>query len=252
MILLAILAATLAGGLLSVLLAALLVNRLGLRRTRQLLAFAAGVMLSAACLDILPEAQEAFSAAGAPPQAPFVTLLAGLLLFFWLERLALWYHRQPAPAGDCSAARSAALLNLTGDGLHNLVDGVLIAAAFLSDTALGVATTVAVVAHEIPQELGDFVLLLNAGWSRRQALLANAACSLTALVGGLAGYAFLNLAQGAIPYVLTLSAASFLYISVADLLPLLHRQLAMPTTRQAGYLLAGVAVVPLLGRWLQG
>ena len=257
----AILAATLAGGLLSVCLAALVSVRLGERMNHPLLAFAAGVMLSAACLDILPEALGGFASL-APTEPPgfharqlFVTLLAGILMFFALERLALWRHAHPGcsrghgrqPDGR---ARSAAVLILIGDAFHNFVDGVLIAAAFLADPALGWATTAAIVAHELPQELGDFVILLCAGWSRRHALLANALGSLTAVVGGIVGYFFLQAGSVAVPYVLTLAAASFIYIAVADLLPILHRQLEGRFARQAAWLLAGIAIIPGIARAL--
>lgn len=247
----AIIAASLAGGLLSVLLAAQLAFRLDERWTHQLVAFAAGVMLASACLDILPEALAAFiegqpgESGEAAAASLFTTLLAGLLLFFVLERLALWRHAHPDGCGhQAPAARNAATLILIGDAFHNFVDGILIAAAFLADPALGVTTTLAIVAHEIPQELGDFVLLLNAGWSKRLALLANAASSLTSLLGGLLGYYFMHDAMGVQPYVLTLAAASFIYIAVADLLPLLHRQANRHFAGQAGWIAAGVAIVP--------
>lgn len=254
-LLLAILAATLAGGLLSVCLAALVGVRLGERMSHQLLAFAAGVMLSAACLDILPEALEGF--AGIAPEEPpgfharqlFITLLAGILMFFGLERLALWRHAHPGGAHGHERqrderARSVAPLILIGDAFHNFVDGVLIAAAFLTNPALGFATTAAIITHELPQEIGDFVILLSAGWSRPQALLANALSSLTAVLGGVLGYFFLQAAQFAIPYALTLAAASFIYIAVADLLPILHRQLEGRFACQAAWLLGGIAVIP--------
>lgn len=254
----AIITASLAGGLLSVLLAALLVFRLDERWTHQLVAFAAGVMLASACLDILPEALAAFiegqpgESGEAAAASLFATLLAGLLLFFVLERLALWRHAHPEGCGHQppAAARNAATLILIGDAFHNFVDGILIAAAFLADPALGVTTTLAIVAHEIPQELGDFVLLLNAGWSKRLALLANAASSLTSLLGGLLGYYFMHDAMGIQPYVLTLAAASFIYIAVADLLPLLHRQANRHFAAQAGWIAAGIAIVPGVAHWL--
>ncbi len=254
----AIIAASLAGGLLSVLLAALLAFRLDERWTQLLVAFAAGVMLASACLDILPEALAAFiqgqtgGSGEAAAESLFATLLAGLLLFFVLERLALWRHAHPDGCGHQvhGAARNAATLILIGDAFHNFVDGILIAAAFLADPALGITTTLAIVAHEIPQELGDFVLLLNAGWSKRLALLANAASSLTSLLGGLLGYYFMHDAMGVQPYVLTLAAASFIYIAVADLLPLLHRQANRHFAGQAAWIAAGVAVVPGVAHWL--
>jgi zinc and cadmium transporter len=208
---------------------------------QQLIAFAAGVMLSSACLDILPEALAAFirlqpdrNSADAATQM-FATLLAGLLLFFTLEHLALWRHTHPEDgmSAPLRSARSAATLILIGDGFHNFVDGILIAAAFLTNTALGISTTLAIIAHEIPQELGDFALLLNAGWQKRRALLANGASSLTSLLGGILGYFFLEEIQSIQPYVLAFAAASFLYIAIADLLPALHGHVQTSPGHQA-------------------
>lgn len=253
--LISILAATLAGGLLSVCLAALLAFRMSETLSHQLIAFAAGVMLSAAFLDILPEAQEGFAllaqtdTTGFYANHLFITLLVGILLFFALERLALWRHAHPETThghdqSSLQPEQNAAALILIGDAFHNFVDGILIAAAFLTDPALGFGTTVAIIAHEIPQELGDFAILLNAGWRKSTALLANALSSLTAVLGGILGYFFLNASQSAIPYVLTLAAASFIYISVADLLPILHRSLTQKFAHQAAWLLCGIAIIP--------
>jgi len=260
-----IILATLLGGLLSMAAAAGLAFRLSRRATATLVAFAAGVMLSSALLEILPEAFASLPqhadlpehaghahahAHAAPAASLFAVLLAGLLGFFALERLALWRH---AHAG-CDAASGephgevAAPLILIGDAFHNFVDGLLIAAAFMADPMLGLTTTLAVVAHEIPQELGDFILLLNAGWSQRKAFLANAASSLTSVLGGLLGYFALDGADHVLPYILTIAAASFIYISVADLLPLLHRQRSS-FAQQSALIGLGVLVVPLVGHW---
>lgn len=254
--------ATLLGGLLSMVAAAGLAFRLSRKATATLVAFAAGVMLSSALLDILPEAfaslpqhvdsaEHAGHAHDAPAANLFAVLLAGLLGFFALERLALWRHSHAGCDGaeGENQAEVAAPLILLGDAFHNFVDGLLIAAAFLADPMLGVSTTLAVVAHEIPQELGDFVLLLNAGWSRRKAFLANAASSLTSVLGGLIGYFALDGAEHFLPYVLTIAAASFIYIAVADLLPLLHRQ-RNSFALQSALIGVGVMVVPLVGQWV--
>ena len=257
-----IILATLLGGLLSMVAAAGLAFRLSRKATTTLVAFAAGVMLSSALLEILPEAfaslaqhTDAAENAGhghdTPAATLFTVLLAGLLGFFALERLALWRHSHAgydAAVGDHQAEVAAPLI-LLGDAFHNFVDGLLIAAAFLADPMLGVTTTLAVVAHEIPQELGDFVLLLNAGWSRRKAFLANAASSLTSVLGGLLGYFAMDGAEHILPYVLTIAAASFIYIAVADLLPLLHRQRSS-FALQSALIGLGVIVVPLVGQWV--
>lgn len=215
-----ILLATLAGGVLSVAAAALLSLTVLARWAPRLVSFSVGVLLAAAFLDILPEAAQ---------QLPFrevgATVLAGIFLFFALEKTALWRHDH-VHQGATDAPSPIGLMIVLGDGLHNFVDGVLIAAAFLHDPALGMATTAAVIAHEIPQEVGDFMVLLAAGYSRQRALLLNALSSLTAVAGGLLGYVVLQGVQGAIPYLLALAAASFIYIAVADLVPALqiHRK----------------------------
>jgi len=254
--------ATVLGGLLSMAAAAGLAFRLPRRATATLVAFATGVMLSSALLEILPEAfallpqhadlpEHTGHTHESPAAGLFAVLLAGLLGFFALERLALWRHAHDG-CTSLSGERHgevAAPLILIGDAFHNFVDGLLIAGAFLADPMLGITTTLAVVAHEIPQELGDFVLLLNAGWSRPKAFLANAASSLTSVLGGLLGYFALDGTEHLLPYILTVAAASFIYIAVADLLPLLHRQRSS-FALQSGLIGLGVMVVPLVGHWV--
>jgi len=181
-------------------------------------------MLAAAFLHLLPEAfMQADSVEGL-----FALTLAGLLAFFLLEKVAIWRHRHDHGHGSHTHARgnggrAAGMMIIVGDGFHNLVDGVLIAAAFLTDVNLGIATTLAIIAHEIPQEIGDFMVLLHAGYARRTALLLNLASGLACVAGGIAGYYALSEMQQATQYVLVLAAASFIYISVADLIPDLHR-----------------------------
>lgn len=183
----------------------------------RMVSFAVGAMLGAAFLHLLPEA---FSQADSI-EGLCATALAGIFSFFLLEKAALWRHRHEP--FEMTHAQRAGLLIVVGDGLHNFVDGVLIAAAFLTDTGLGTAATAAIIAHEIPQEVGDFMVLLNSGYGRRKALLLNAASSMTAVLGGLAGYFALGDAKNALPYVLVVAASSFIYIAVADLIPELHR-----------------------------
>lgn len=271
-----ILLACLAGGLISMAGAAAVVFRFSRQSTAILVAFAAGVMLSSAFLHILPEAfnslppvdihaghdhapddQAAMAAEedehaghnhGGPIATLFAVMLCTLFVFFALERLALWRHSH----GDCAshdghhAVVTAPLLILVGDAFHNFVDGILIAAAFIADPMLGVTTTVAIVAHEIPQEMGDFILLRNAGWSNGKAFLANAGSSLSSLLGGVLGYFMLSAADYVLPYVLVIAASSFIYVALADLLPLLHKQ-RDSFVRQILLIAAGVAVVPLVG-----
>jgi zinc and cadmium transporter len=141
-------------------------------------------------------------------------------------------------------ATASGYLILFGDGVHNFVDGVLIAAAFLTDVHLGVVTALAVAAHEIPQEVGDFAILLHSGFSRGKALLYNVLASLTTVVGGVLAYFSLGVAQAALPYVLAVAASSFIYIAVADLIPGLHKRLEPRVTLEQ-VLLIGTGVLTI-------
>jgi zinc and cadmium transporter len=253
MLLTSIIAANLAGGLLSVLAAALIAFAVLERWVPRLVSFAVGALLGAALLDLLPEALES----GVHVHAIFGTLLVGLLVFFMLEKLALWRHAH-GPGDDLhghdihargGVTSPAGALIIFGDSLHNFVDGVLIAAAFLSDPSLGWATAVAVIAHEVPQEVGDFMVLLHAGYTRKRALWLNALSSLTSVVGGLVGYFAFKAAQPALPYVLAFAAAGFLYIAVADLIPNLHRRFAIKDAlSQVALIAIGVAIVAFAGQ----
>jgi zinc and cadmium transporter len=146
---------------------------------------------------------------------------------------------------------AAGKLILIGDGIHNLVDGVLIAAAFLTDIHLGIVTGLAVIAHEIPQEVGDFAVLLNSGYSRAQAFLYNVLTSLTTVIGGVAAYLSLAHAQTILPYVLAVAAASFIYIAVADLIPGLHKRIGFrATAQQIGLIGLGVGAISITHEFL--
>lgn len=244
MTLLHIVLATLAGGVLSVLAAAAFSLALLHRWAPRLVSYAVGVLLGAAFLDLLPEA-----AAKLPVEQVLATCLAGVLGFFVLEKLALWRHAHAGLHAQAHETRRkpAGTMILIGDALHNFVDGILIAAAFLTDPALGWAVAVGVIAHEIPQEVGDFMVLLESGWSRRAALFWNALASLAAVAGGVLGYFALSAGQAAVPYVLAVSAASFIYIAVADLIPELHRHWDFgDAVAQVSLIAAGVATLTLL------
>jgi zinc and cadmium transporter len=158
-----------------------------------------------------------------------VALLAGIALFFLLEKFLLWRHCHTEAVEDAHThehhrREASGWLTMVGDGVHNFIDGVLIAAAFLTDFHLGVVTALAIMAHEIPQEVGNFAVLLHAGFSRRKALLWNVLSSLTAVLGGLVGWWALGAALQWVPYALAVAAASLLYVAVADLIPSLHRR----------------------------
>ena len=238
---------TLLGGVTGVLLASvfLLVPENSRRHALPfMVAFATGALLAAALLGLLPEAIE--KAGPGNYGKVGLSLLGGIALFFVLEKLVLWRHCHGEHHDD-PHEHSAAWLVLAGDALHNALDGVLIAAAFLTDFKLGVATALAVAAHEIPQEVGDFAVLLNAGWSRARALWFNLATSLTAIVGGVIAWFALRPVLGALPWVLAVAAASLLYVAVADLIPGLHRRLdARSSVAQVVLIAVGVLVIALV------
>lgn len=204
-----------------------------------LLSYATGTLLGAAFLGMLPK-----GLAQAPALTITGTVLAGIVLFFILEKLILWRHCHDA---GCEAhGQQGGSLILVGDAFHNFVDGVVIAAAFLTSPALGVATALAVIAHEIPQELGDFAILLASGMSKLKAFIYNLISSLATLPGVLVGWFWLAEARQAIPYVLALSAASFIYIAVADLVPGLHKRVGLrAAASQTLLLLAGIGTIAL-------
>lgn len=250
-----IVAFTALGGVLSVLAAGvflLLPESARLRVLPPLLSFAVGAMLGATFLALLPDAFEAAGERGMG--AITITVLLGLLAFFLLEKLVIWRHchvdecevHGHGPDIEHAQRKASGYLVLIGDGIHNLVDGVLIAAAFLADIQLGIITSIAVIAHEIPQEVGDFAVLLHSGYSRGKALWFNLLSSLTSIVGGVAAYLSLSHAQQAVPYVLAIAASSFIYIAVADLIPGLHKRTELSATAQQVFLiLLGVGVIAL-------
>jgi zinc and cadmium transporter len=214
-----------------------------------LVSFATGALLGAALLGLLPEAVRAVGIERVDVIG--IALAAGIGVFFLLEKFLLWRH---CHADDCETHaphdhgrerdRAAGILVLVGDGVHNAIDGVLLAATFLTDVRLGIAMAVAVVAHEIPQEVGDFAILLHSGMSGPLALLLNLASSLTAVVGGLLAYFALRQSLSAIPYALAIAAASLIYIAVADLIPGLHRRTELhASAAQIVLMCAGAALV---------
>lgn len=222
----------------------LLPARLRARGLPHLVSFATGALLGAALLALLPHAIEGAGEGGA--HGIGLALVGGLLLFFVLEKLVLWRHCHGEHHDD-PHEQAAAWLVLVGDALHNALDGVLIAAAFLTDFNLGIATALAVAAHEIPQEVGDFAVLLNAGWSRARALWCNFATSLTAVVGGVAAWVSLQPVLGVLPWVLAVAAASLLYVAVADLIPGLHRRSDLRSSLMQSTLIgAGVLIIALI------
>ena len=192
---------------------------LGLKRiagfTSFLVAFAAGALMGGAFLHLLPEAAEKIDVLPVS-----WCILIGLVVFFVLERLLRWRHCHE----ETCDVHPVGYLNLIGDCMHNLLDGAIIAAAFLQDTHLGLAVTVVILAHEVPQEIGDLGVLMHSGLTLPRAVILNLFVALTAILGTVVGYFFLASVEKLIPYVLAVSAGGFLYISACDLIPELHKE----------------------------
>ncbi len=254
----------------------LLPERASARLLPHFVSFATGALLGAALLALLPEAMENVGTEGAHEIG--IALIVGLGIFFVIEKVVLWRHAHshdgaagadgvPGPAHGHDSEdghgghehghdghehghdeghshdrnKAAGVLVLIGDSVHNGLDGILIAAAFLENKPLGLVTTFAVAAHEIPHRLGDFALLVHSGMSQRRALLLNMATGLAAVLGGIVAYFGLSRMMGLLPYALALAAAGFLYIAVAGLIPALHRR-ADPRTSLTQVLLIGLGV----------
>lgn len=204
-----------------------------------LISYAVGALLGVAMLDMLPETLEDL-----PATTVFATLLSGILLFFLLEKLVLWRH---CHTHDCEVHEGSAIVMLAGDTFHNFVDGAVIGAAVISSVPLGISTALAVAAHEIPQEVGDFAILLHKGYSRGRALLLNALSGCASAAGALLAFMALDVMPRAIPYVLVLAASSFIYVAMSDLIPDLHRgRTDAGSLRQLLLIGAGVATMLLV------
>ncbi len=255
-----IVAASIVGGALSVCAAAL---ALFLRAAwiQSLVSYAIGALLGAAFLEVIPHAFE-----HGEPHRVAASILGGILAFFVLEKFFLWRHSHEGHDGDPGGEPRAAhdhghshdqgrsgMLIMVGDSIHNFLDGILIAAAFLQDVKLGTITALAIVAHEIPQEVGDFVILLNSGYSKAKAFSMNILSSVATLVGGVLGYYSLQVIEGWTPVLLGIVAASMIYVAVADLIPGLHRRTSMRATVSQTILIAlGIGSIALARALLEG
>lgn len=245
-----------------------------LKSIEKWVAFAVGAMLTVVFLDILPHALSD----GVVPSSLMVWVLGGILFFFFLEKLVIWRHSHgdltPPPTDGSAAAdphhshhhhhhhhshghshgvRRTGLMVLIGDSLHNATDGVVIAAAFMADFKLGVVTSLAVIAHEIPQEVSDFFVLLHSGYSKGKAFLYNVISSMAMVVGGVVAYFALDQAQAYVTPVLAFAASSMLYVAVADLIPTLHRKFSIKDTAQQMVMIGlGVLFVVVMHSFLHG
>jgi len=203
-----------------------------------LISYATGTLLGAAFLGLLPHALEHASIESILP-----TVLAGIVSFFLLEKVVIWRHCHNE---TCEQHAIAGPLLLIGDALHNFIDGVAIAAAFTADITVGVATALAVLAHELPQEVGDFAILIESGYSRKQAFSYNILSGSSTLPGAMMAYFFLLEMQELTPYIMAVSAASFIYIAIADLIPGLHHRTDLcQSVSQVALILFGIGTIIL-------
>lgn len=257
-----IVVSSLFGGALSVVAAAIFAYAARPSWVGGLVSYAIGALLGAVFLEILPHAIEVSGDA----RVTTTTILAGILGFFVLEKLVLWRHCHHDSCENHGVTHQHAehdraghdhgrsgMMILVGDTFHNFVDGVLIAAAFMADVQLGIVTALAIIAHEIPQEVGDFLILLHSGYSKTRALAFNLLTSAATLVGGLLAYFAMQSMQNLIPIFLGLAAASMIYVAVADLIPGLHKRVGLAATlEQAGLIAAGVVTIAVTEWLVQG
>jgi len=244
--------ASVASGLLSIGLAAsFALNVRSDKWINILISYAIGALLGAAFLNALPEALELTET---PKQLTFILLL-GILVFFILEKLLLWRHchlseceaHELVSVADNDHGRSGMMIIL-GDTFHNFVDGILIATAFMADTQLGIVTAIAITAHEIPQEAGDFIILLNSGFTRAEALWSNLLSGTATVFGGLLGYFMLNQLNHLIAPILAVAAASMIYVAMSDLIPSLHKRPEIDATvQQVTLIVMGIGTIWLIG-----
>lgn len=244
-----ILVASLLAGVLSVLAATSVARLLRPSSLPMLVSYAVGALLGAAFLEVLPHALEG----AARPADVALAVLGGILGFFVLEKLVLWRHchHEHCEAHELAhppETHAGGPLLMLGDTVHNFIDGVIIAGAFLTDTTLGTVTALAIIAHEIPQEAGNFLVLLHSGYSRGEALAFNLVSSLGTLLGGLCGYWLLAELSSWLPYLLAVAASSMVYVAVADLIPGLHERRDIGTSAgQVALIGLGVGSVVLAG-----
>jgi zinc and cadmium transporter len=249
-----ILGACFLGTVLSIALAALVAFRAKARWISTLVSYAVGALLGAAFLDILPHLFEETK----HPARTAAFILFGLLVFFVLEKLLLWRHHHHHSDEEQAEAEEemrhtghdhgrSGWMIIFGDAFHNFTDGVIIAGAFLADVKLGVVTSLAIIAHEIPQEIGDFVVLLHSGFSKKSALFWNLVSGMSAMLGGLIAYFALSHVSGWIPDILAFAAASMIYVAVADLIPGLHKKTAISDSLgQVLFIALGIGTIWLI------
>ncbi|MHA1649626.1 MAG: ZIP family metal transporter [Candidatus Helarchaeota archaeon] len=206
-----------------------------------LVSLSAGALLGGGFLHLLPEAVEEVGNLNI-----YLTLILGFILFFLIEKILVIHHCHNVEEKHICEYHAFKWLNLIGDGVHNFIDGLIIAASYLVSLPLGFATTTAVIAHEIPQEIGDFGVLVYGGFSKRKALYLNFLTALTAVIGGIVGFFVIAAIEPIAPYLLSFAAGGFLYIAAADLIPELKKEDS--TKRTAGTILVFLGGIALM--WL--
>ena len=278
MTLISILVGTLVAGVGSVWIAAMLAYALLSRFTQHLLSLAAGALLATAFMRLLPEAFEQSAVAGVSAQLLFAVLLMGLIFFFLLDKAELWHHgHEHGHSHEMNEVRDHSHGNehhdhahshsetthnhqhtggswavLLGDSVHAFGDGILIAAAFVADTRLGVAAALAVMAHEVPHHVGDLVVLRQSLGNAKAALIKLSLSGSVTALGGLIGYLLVGALEEYLPLFLVVAASSFIYVALADLIPQLQKRLSpRQTAAQVAWLFAGIALVVALGEWAQ-
>jgi len=270
MTLISILVGTLLAGVGSVWLAAMLAYALLSRFTQHLLSLAAGALLATAFMRLLPEAFEQSAVAGVSAQVLFAVLLMGLIFFFLLDKAELWHHghehghshEHEHEHHDYAHSHKETTHNhqhtggswavLLGDSVHAFGDGILIAAAFVADTRLGVAAALAVMAHEVPHHVGDLVVLRQSLGNAKAALIKLSLSGSVTALGGLIGYLLVGALEEYLPLFLVVAASSFIYVALADLIPQLQKRLSpIQTAAQVAWLFTGIALVVALGEWAQ-
>ena len=217
---------------------------------KAIISLAAGALLSVAFLDLLPEAIHADIY---DPHTIFATVLISILIFFLLERVFHWHHCRCEDHGKPCTDNKKGLIavNLTGDAIHNFVDGALIASAFLLDFNAGILVTLAVILHEIPQEISDFGVLLYAGLTKTKAIMYNLLVALITVAGAITFYYYGSKFESALPLIIAFAAGNFIYLSTADLIPELHHE-SQPKKifYHAIWLLIGVLLIYFAGQIL--
>ncbi len=210
-----------------------------------LIGFSAGALIGSAFLHILPECLE-----NNKSSTVFSYLIFGIIIFFLMERYLHWRHCHEE--GTCKT-HAFTYLNLVGDGFHNFIDGMVIAASFMVSLKLGLVTTLAIILHEIPQELGDFAVLIYGGFTKKKALLFNFASALMAMIGAVAGYFITDITKNFSNFILPLTAGGFIYIATSDLIPELHKENDLKRSTAAFFaFLLGIALMALAKNFLPG